>query len=602
MGSAATYTSAEFENFTRDVAARIIQHYWRKCHAAGPSPTSAEDVQVQSAGNLQGTHGIATKNTLVPAVSSERGVSVAGAIVGKQQVSSCSNPAHIVPHQPAHNQRRVGMDADSLQQSAMKALSTGDGPQSGQNVIGDLNSADPAGSDDQSPAVPALCHQTHPGLVPDLSQGGSSTSPHKAAANTIPEGIGGADSHPRDPHRRSLPHSTAAGLQETPPLAPLKALSLEHKERGATTDHDQQDESCLQGTVGPTTATESCQPGQDADSSVHESPFQLKAGPVASYKPELEPISQAAQSDNSFFNRASNPDSMVSHTSDAGQSITSSIVANIMQGQVDGRLLSTASIDSSVSGRTALQQEGWRARKYHRRAQKDKVPLTSPHLIRKQSSPHRPVITDVAGSVNSPDSTLHPNKRQHRQEARHVPTPSLQNEGWHVLGRSANPEQAAAPSQATTDGRSEVANAGAMPDAFQPSETSSLSAAWPPAIMAAVPQSASDGQVPPSSPTRMPPQEILPAPASTLPWASAAAPPPPPPVSAGQNDKMKDIMAFLDVVEAQVSMIVPSLLPRLGTAIRPVSSWTNLSLHTCQSKRPEACPSEYVSRLLQGLV
>ncbi|KAK9859376.1 hypothetical protein WJX84_000657 [Apatococcus fuscideae] len=412
-GSAATYTSAEFESFTRDVAARIIQHYWRKNHAASASGAHARDAHGQLA----------------------------------------DAPLHDLPHS-------------------------------------------------------------------------------------------------------NLPDRMPGGSQERPPFVPATLLGSKLPEQAAAKDHSQQHASHLQDTTITSTAIGSREPGEDADLPTQLSPFQLEAGTTAAISPDQQADGQPARGDSASFNRASNPDSMVSYTSDAEQSITSSIVAHIMQGQQDGRLLSTASIESSVSGRTALQQEGWRAPKHHRRAPKDKVPLTSPRLIRKQSLQHRSVPTELAASVELPDHTLHPKKRQHRREARPLPPPSLQNEGWHRREDIAVAEPAVASGHPASDGSLHLGSAGAKPDKSGPN----LAASSSPQPSAALPQSLSPipavmasfsaGQTLALPATSAVPLEVPGDTAKVLPTAipSAAAAP----VSTGQNDKMKDIMAFLDVVEAQI--------------------------------------------------
>ncbi|KAK9838070.1 hypothetical protein WJX74_011122 [Apatococcus lobatus] len=552
-GSAATYTSAEFESFTRDVAARIIQHYWRKNHAASASGAHARDAHGQLAGSSQGRISESTPDS---AVSFEN-QSMAGVNTAVQQESGCGSPGASSVHQSVQHQPGAQADAQGLHQAVLQTSSGEDGLHIGQHVIGDVGDAETTGSADTcTSAVPASLPVKTSEMLRDLDARGSAAPVHSTHATSKCQDDCVTDAPLHDLPHSNLPDRMPGGSQERPPFVPATLLGSKLPEQAAAKDHSQQHASHLQDTTITSTAIGSREPGEDADLPTQLSPFQLEAGTTAAISPDQQADGQPARGDSASFNRASNPDSMVSYTSDAEQSITSSIVAHIMQGQQDGRLLSTASIESSVSGRTALQQEGWRAPKHHRRAPKDKVPLTSPRLIRKQSLQHRSVPTELAASVELPDHTLHPKKRQHRREARPLPPPSLQNEGWHRREDIAVAEPAVASGHPASDGSLHLGSAGAKPDKSGPN----LAASSSPQPSAALPQSLSPipavmasfsaGQTLALPATSAVPLEVPGDTAKVLPTAipSAAAAP----VSTGQNDKMKDIMAFLDVVEAQI--------------------------------------------------
>ncbi|KAK9854810.1 hypothetical protein WJX84_005247 [Apatococcus fuscideae] len=171
----------------------------------------------------------------------------------------------------------------------------------------------------------------------------------------------------------------------------------------------------------------------------------------------------------SRFARPSNKNSAASCTSDAGLSITSEIVAQIMQEQA-GSVLLTQSLDACISGKDALQQEGWRAPKAKKRPPKaDSSP--GRNTLRKRSPRQQLPTSHVTDAPSSPGHVDPPRKRQNRFDTA-PPITSFQEEVW---------------------------------------------------------------------PMRQPGATVTAAPAA----AAGSA-------NTGPNDKMKDIMSFLDAVEAQI--------------------------------------------------
>lgn len=418
--------------------------------------------------------------------------------------------------------------------------------------------------DDALPGKPAMAaspaHQGIPGSVTDKGQALTCDSPAASnAQHPVQHALKApADGLSQEPDvkvcSRQLSTAPAVNAQDAQgrPPKPPNPLSVELPDQHAGPGHTQQRQSASQDPFTTTAAAGDQHQQQDADfvSQLGNGPLESKPGlPAATTSPEVQVDDPQAQSPPSFA-RASNPDSMASQTSDAGQSITSSIVASIMQGQADGKLLSTASIESSVSGRTALQQEGWRAPRAHRRAPRDRVPLASPRLIRKQSLQHRAIPADVKGVIDCPEHTLQPRKRQHRRETQAPPPVSLQGEGWQLHGQSAH--HIDAPIPPSSDAALDIGTADTMSGNAELAAGGQPSASIPAAAATAL--AGTDLQ---SAAPRIPPLAPAVAPATVQPMPAAAATAAAAPVNTGQKDKMKDIMAFLDVVEAQVRSLGP---------------------------------------------
>ena len=161
-------------------------------------------------------------------------------------------------------------------------------------------------------------------------------------------------------------------------------------------------------------------------------------------------MARSVAANSHLLKRLSHADSNASGVSDAGQSISSSIAAQLIPEQAGALMLSHPSLDSHVPGRIALQQEGWRAPRSHKRSHKGGLPTgqlahkASVSRLSDRKPPLQQARRSVEGIGDAPkgtdapaqpgDSSGNARKRQHRVEGRSSPVPTLHNEGWQARG------------------------------------------------------------------------------------------------------------------------------------------------------------------------
>ena len=549
-GSAATFTSAEFESFTRDVAARIIQHHWR-AHRRGQQSMSAAAPHSADSGQLPET---ALRECSATALPSSKPADASNISAGLEHAARCSSPAlsdgmqmerlHFVEQQSAgpFSQSALPLPASPGADEAMP-----DGATRPQIVLISEDASQPLPA-----AEGALLDSTAIAAKPiQQPRAVLHNSSHTADnGQALPDDVRVSAADVIKPDARSeaqrneMPGSSADthdqtfqgnGACRSHQEASLSGASQPAAAAAKGQDHDA---LILKTLAGPSFSDSGSSSQQAADRGILDSlPLTETSGEEGKALPQQAADSATGphrtEPRSSRFARPSNKNSAASCTSDAGLSITSEIVAQIMQEQA-GSVLLTQSLDACISGKDALQQEGWRAPKAKKRPPKaDSSP--GRNTLRKRSPRQQLPTSHVTDAPSSPGHVDPPRKRQNRFDTA-PPITSFQEEVWPMR----QPGQAAGPLQP------------AFVDGLVPPGPH-LGMQYQPQMGAAQFTPAQSGLAQPVQPSAQQPLEGLkaqpPTSGATVTAAPAAAAGS---ANTGPNDKMKDIMSFLDAVEAQV--------------------------------------------------
>ncbi len=641
-GSGITFTSAEFEHFTRDVAARIIQHHWRmrlakmeSLSTLSPAPLGADhqhDTQQQILARANAPESETLQQRL--------GDNYNGASSSKQQTVQPDfqhlSPAHqpaaslnvlqlsvqseVPPDRPAaklsepiaqdpENAPPVGLDAGK---GSMKSFAASSGTASAQGLASTMPLDHPRSADrmlhsgnalpeNQLPLLEGHAAQSNGTSSVQSSHFSDSTPSQAATFNHSAEALAASLDKPRPlvllplgmPKTLQLSEAATGGPRRVPrPDARYHQTQAESQTaKSAEPPYD----SGVQASAEATTQTlrhmpipQGAQAGLQSTAASSDSVNQVSqpdshAIPL-DRNPDVQQENRSAAGSSLLLKRTSHAESNTSGASDTGQSISSSIAAQLIPEQRGSLMLSHPALDSHVPGRIALQQEGWRAPKSSKRTHRGGAGSSHPsqkatasrlsdeNIRRSDGKPplqhgRRPaegpadksMHQEVGGSKDlRPNGAAYPRKRQHRVESRASPVPTLHNEGWHADGASVSSGQAAGLLQPSRLGQSspglpisvvhvphdparDIGAAGTSSEGQHESRQAAQADA----------EDSMDRNGLAEIPAGPSPQGPAGVRGNMAPDAAAG------PNTGGQNDKMKDIMSFLDAVEAQVTTTTP---------------------------------------------